>query len=102
VAPPSTFAWAARCRRRALGVREAIPTGRHCPKIDVFFWGFLHLLSATPSELQGEVHPQTDLLSRASVMRSALVFALLVAATQVSFLRFESLTSHSSLAFTVF
>ena len=32
-------------------------------------------------------YSQTDLLSRASDMRSALVFALLVAATQVSFLR---------------
>jgi hypothetical protein len=51
----------------------------------VFLGGFLHLLSATPSELQGEVNPQTDLLSRASAMRPALVFALLVAATQVSF-----------------
>jgi hypothetical protein len=33
---------------------------------------------------------QTDLLSRASDMRSALVFALLVAATQVSFFAFRN------------
>jgi hypothetical protein len=47
------------------------------------------LLRATSSELQDEVQPcsQTDLLSRASDMRSALILALLVAATQVSFLR---------------